>query len=268
MLKFISLGSGSSGNCYYLATDTDGLLIDAGVGIRLIKKHFAEKNISLQNDVNHLLITHDHADHIKSVGYISSDYTVPVYAVNDVHNGIERNYSVHKKVPGAMKRVLECGTTVTIGDFTVTPFKVPHDSSGNVGYCIEADGVVFCIMTDVGHVTDEMQEYVAKANYLVLEANYDVDMLRDGNYPQHLKERIQSPTGHLSNKECGETIANYATSELRHVWLCHLSEENNHPVLAQKTVEQVLRSYGLIAGKDFAVDVLKRRLPSEIYELK
>ena len=123
-------------------------------------------------------------------------------------------------------------------------------------------------MTDVGHVTDEMQEYVAKANYLVLEANYDVDMLRDGNYPQHLKERIQSPTGHLSNKECGETIANYATSELRHVWLCHLSEENNHPVLAQKTVEQVLRSYGLIAGKDFAVDVLKRRLPSEIYELK
>ena len=180
MLKFISLGSGSSGNCYYLATDTDGLLIDAGVGIRLIKKHFAEKNISLQNDVNHLLITHDHADHIKSVGYISCDYTVPVYAVNDVHNGIERNYSVHKKVPGAMKRVLECGTTVTIGDFTVTPFKVPHDSSGNVGYCIEADGVVFCIMTDVGHVTDEMQEYVAKANYLVLEANYDVDMLRDG----------------------------------------------------------------------------------------
>lgn len=267
MLKFISFGSGSSGNCYYLSTGSDGLLIDAGVGIRTLKKHLAEKNIHIKDDVHNILVTHDHADHIKSVGYLSTEFSLPVHAVREVHRGIDRNYCVHKKVPVAQARVLAPGVQVKVGEFLVTPFTVPHDSSDNVGYRIEAQGIVFCLMTDVGHVTEEMQQYIGESNYLVLEANYDVDMLRTGNYPQHLKERISSPTGHLSNRDCGETLANYATSELRHVWLCHLSEENNHPVLAQKTVEQVLRSFGIIAGKDFLLDVLKRRQPSEVFEL-
>lgn len=112
-----------------------------------------------------------------------------------------------------------------------------------------------------------MQQHISDANYLVLEANYDEEMLRTGPYPQHLKERIASGSGHLSNKACGEALANYATPALRHVWLCHLSEENNHPILAQKTVEQILSSYGILPGKDFLVDVLKRKTPSELYEL-
>ena len=267
MLKFISIGSGSSGNCYYLSTGTDGLLIDAGVGIRTLKKHLADNGIHIKDDVQNILVTHDHADHIKSVGYLSCEFALPVYAIREVHRGIDHNYCVHKKVPAAMARVITQGEQVKVGEFLVTPFTVPHDSSGNVGYRIEADGIVFVLMTDVGHVTEEMQKHIGDANYLVLEANYDVDMLRNGAYPQHLKERISSSTGHLSNLECGETIANYGTGELRHVWLCHLSEENNHPVLAQKTVEQVFRSYGIIAGKDFLLDVLKRRQPSPLYEL-
>lgn len=266
MLKFISFGSGSSGNCYYLSTDTDRLLIDAGVGIRTLKKALHENNIKLES-ISKVLVTHDHADHIKSVGVLGSDYGVDVYATSEVHKGIHRNYCVHKKVPGEHAKVLAQGETVRIGDFSVTPFKVPHDSSDNVGYRIEAEGVVFCLMTDAGHVTEEMKKYIGEANYLVLEANYDEVMLREGNYPQYLKERIAGPTGHLSNTECGEALANNATMELKHVWLCHLSEENNHPVLAQKTVEQVLRSYGLIAGKDFNVDVLKRKTASMMYEL-
>ena len=106
-------------------------------------------------------------------------------------------------------------------------------------------------MTDVGHVTEQMQSYIGEANYLVIEANYDTEMLYGGTYPAHLKSRIDGPTGHLSNKDCGEALANYATANLKHVWLCHLSEENNHPVLALKTIEQTLRSYGLVMGKDF-----------------
>ncbi len=266
MLNFISFGSGSSGNCYYLATETDRLLIDAGVGIRTLKKALHDNNIKLES-INKVLVTHDHADHIKSVGVLGSDYGVDVYATSEVHNGIHRNYCVHKKVPGEHAKVLAKGETVVIGDFTITPFSVPHDSSDNVGYRIEVDGVVFCLMTDVGHVTEEMKKHIGDANYLVLEANYDEEMLRVGNYPQYLKERIAGPTGHLSNKDCGEALANNATMELHHVWLCHLSEENNHPVLAQKTVEQVLRSYGLIAGKDFKVEVLKRKSPSEMFDL-
>jgi phosphoribosyl 1,2-cyclic phosphodiesterase len=112
-----------------------------------------------------------------------------------------------------------------------------------------------------------MQHHIGEANYLVLEANYDEEMLRTGPYPQHLKERISSGNGHLSNKVCAETIANYATPALRHVWLCHLSEENNHPELARITVEQELRKHGIVVGVDFKMDVLKRKHPSGPYDL-
>ena len=266
MLRFISLGSGSSGNCYYLQTADDALLIDAGVGLRTLKKHLHNYGLRLDS-VKHILITHDHADHVKSVGIISSEYNIPVYAINEVHNGIYRNYCVPRKIPADNGRHISTGEKIRLGDFIVTPFAVPHDSSGNVGYRIEAEGVTFCLMTDVGHVTEEMQDYIAEANYLVIEANYDVEMLKNGPYPQHLKVRIDGPTGHLSNVACGEAIANYATTCLKRVWLCHLSEENNHPVLALKTVEQTLRSYGIIIGKDFIVEDLKRKSPSELYEL-
>ena len=266
MLRFISLGSGSSGNCYYLQTADDALLIDAGVGLRTLKKYLHNYGLRLDS-VKHILITHDHADHVKSVGIISSEYNIPVYAINEVHNGIYRNYCVPRKIPADNVRHISKGEKIRLGDFIVTPFAVPHDSSGNVGYRIEAEGVTFCLMTDVGHVTEEMQDYIAEANYLVIEANYDVEMLKNGPYPQHLKVRIDGPTGHLSNVACGEAIANYATTCLKRVWLCHLSEENNHPVLALKTVEQTLRSYGIIIGKDFIVEDLKRKSPSELYEL-
>ena len=271
MLKFISLGSGSSGNCYYFAQDNDAMLIDAGVGIRNVKKFLHDKGISIDS-INRILITHDHADHIKSVGVISSEYDIPVYATSDVHDGIMRNYCVPKKIPDHNRQVIEKNVRKKLGNFYVTPFAVPHDSSGNVGYKIEVDngtaeGLTFCIMTDVGHVTEEMQQYIGEANYLVIEANYDKQMLKNGPYPQYLKARIESPTGHLSNYECGEAIANFATQKLKRVWMCHLSEENNHPILALKTVEQVLRTYGLVAQKDFIVEDLKRKLPSELYEL-
>lgn len=266
MLKFISIGSGSSGNCYYLQTANDALLIDCGVGIRTLKKSLHDYDLKLDS-VKHIFITHDHADHIKAVGVISTEYDIPVYATREVHAGIQRNYCVPKKVASENIRLIEKDVRMKVGDFTVTAFAVPHDSSGNVGYRIEVDGVTFCLMTDVGHITEEMQKYIGEANYLVLEANYDVEMLRNGAYPQHLKIRIEGPTGHLSNADCAEAIANYATSELKHVWLCHLSEENNHPVLALKTVEQILRGYGLVMGKDFLVEDLKRKSPSQQYEL-
>ena len=266
MLKFISFGSGSSGNCYYLGTATDGLFVDIGVGLRTLKKHAKDYGINLAS-VKRILITHDHADHIKSVGSFSHDYNVPVYATEKVHNGIDHNYCVQRKLPKDLKMLLEPGMTVRLGEFTVTPFPVPHDASENVGYKIEVEGMVFVIMTDAGSVTEEMKGFVAEANYLVIEANHDVEMLQGGPYPKYLKERIASPNGHLSNVECGKVLAENMTEQLKHVWLCHLSEENNHPELARKTVDAILRSYGIIPGKDIALEVLKRKMPSEVYEL-
>ena len=214
-----------------------------------------------------MLITHDHADHIKSVGSFSHEYKVPVYATHKVHNGIDHNYCITRKVAAERKMEIVPGQRLQLGDFSVLPFLVPHDASENVGYEIEAEGVIFVIITDVGSVTEEMKQHIANANYLVFEANHDVEMLQSGPYPQFLKSRILSPNGHLSNTDCGKILAENMTEKLKHVWLCHLSEENNHPELARKTVEATLRSYGIIPGKDIQLEVLKRKVPSEVYEL-
>jgi len=267
MLNFISFGSGSSGNCYLLYTENGGLLIDLGIGLRSLKKYLREYGISLDT-IKQLLVTHDHADHVKSVGKMSKDFSLPVYATKPVHDGIDNNYCVKCKILPENRKVFEKGELLEFGDFKVRAFNVPHDSSDNVGYRIECNGVVFCIMTDVGCLTDEMKEMISDANYLVLEANYDKEMLNAGPYPKHLKDRIVSEGGHLSNEECGQALAENATGKLRHVWLCHLSEENNHPELARKTVEQILRSYGIVAGKDFELDVLKRTTPTGIFLLE
>ena len=266
MLKFISFGSGSSGNCYYLGTATDALMIDIGIGLRTLKKHCRDYGISL-SDVKHVLITHDHADHIKSVGSFSHDYTLPVYATPKVHAGIDHNYCITRKVADDMKMMLTVGEEVQIGEFLVRPFMVPHDASENVGYEIHVEGVNFVIITDVGCITDDIKEAISHADYLVIEANHDVEMLANGPYPAYLKQRIQSESGHLSNDSCGRALAENMTERLKHVWLCHLSEENNHPELARKTVESILRSYGIIPGKDMELEVLRRTMPTGVYEL-
>lgn len=266
MLNFISFGSGSSGNCYYLFTATDGLLIDTGVGLRTLKKNFKDYGLSLSS-VKNILITHDHADHVKSVGCISNEYKLPVYTTRKVHAGIMRNYCVQRKIVSDYVRYIEKGTPITIGDFIVTPFAVPHDSADNVGYCIEHGDVTFCIITDAGCVTEEMAAYIGRANYLVIEANHDEEMLKNGPYPQYLKRRILSDNGHLSNSTCAKAVAESMNEWLRAIWLCHLSEDNNHPELARKTVESVLGSYGITVGANLRLDVLKRQTPSGVFEL-
>jgi len=214
-----------------------------------------------------IIVTHDHADHVKSVGSLCRDFGVPVYATEKVHKGIYKNYCVRYKVPFEQQKTIEKNVPFLLGDFTVTPFEVPHDSSDNVGYKIECEGKTFVLMTDVGHFTDEMEHIIGDADYLVIEANYDLEMLRNGSYPAHLKQRISGGQGHTCNNDCAEMLARCATSKLKHVWLCHLSEENNHPELARKTVETVLSQHGIIVGRDFELDVLKRTTPMGVYEL-
>lgn len=267
MLKFICLGSGSSGNSYFLFTEQYGILIDAGIGIRTLKKNFYANGLSL-TQIKAVLVTHDHADHIKSIGHLANDYRLPVYATSLVHEGINRNYCVTTKIKPEFVQVLQKEETFRLDDFEVTAFDVPHDSTDNVGYSIQYKDVNFCLITDAGHIGERFGEYINKANYLVLEANHDEDMLMMGPYPAFLKGRISGEYGHLSNKSAAQVLADHMTESLRHVWLCHVSEENNHPELARKTVDAHLRNFGIIAGKDFELDVLKRRIPSDIYDLE
>lgn len=266
MLRFISFGSGSCGNCYYIYTEKFGILIDVGVGIKKLKKHFIDYGLSLKS-VKYILVTHDHADHVKSVGNISNTYNLPVYTTAKVHEGIIKNYCVRKKINENNIKIIEKGATFCLEDFTITTFGVPHDSLENIGYKICYGGKTFCLMTDIGHVTEEMERFISEADYLVIEANHDEEMLLGGPYPDYLKQRVLSESGHLSNKQCGLALRNNATNKLEHVWLCHLSQENNHPELARKTVELELCSSERLDGKTIPVEVLRRSTPSNIYDL-
>ena len=265
-IRFLSLASGSSGNCYYLGTDHYGILIDAGIGVRTIKKVFKEYALPFDG-IRAIFVTHDHADHIKAVGALGEKYGIPVYSTPEVHKGINRSYCMTEKLSTSVRHLYK-ETPMQLEDFQITAFEVPHDGTDNVGYCIEVDNKVFCFLTDMGHITPTAAQYICKANYLIIEANYDEEMLQMGPYPQHLKVRIAGPNGHMCNRETAEFLAENLNEGLKYIWLCHLSKDNNHPELAYKTVEFILRNKGIIVGKDVQLSALKRSTPSEFYEFE
>jgi phosphoribosyl 1,2-cyclic phosphodiesterase len=265
-VRFMSLQSGSSGNCYYIGTDENGILIDAGIPVKQIKSCLKSVGLSFEK-VMAVFVTHDHADHIKALGNLGEKCSIPIYATAATHEGINRNYCMTEKLVTSV-RFVEKDVTFNFCGFNITPFEVPHDGTDNVGYHIEVGGTVFCFVTDLGHITEKVSSYIEKANYLILEANYDEEMLKGGHYPKFLKERITSPLGHLSNKTTAKFLAEHITEDLKYVWLCHLSGENNHPELAYKTVEYELRGVGVIPGVDVQVTALKRNSPSELYEFE
>lgn len=264
-IRFLSLASGSSGNCYYLGYGDYGILIDAGIGIRTIKKTLKEFNISMDS-IRGVFITHDHADHIKAVGHLGKKLHIPIYTTARIHEGINRSYCMTEKIYSCVRHI-EKEVPIELNDFRIEAFEVPHDGTDNVGYCIEIANKTFSFLTDLGEITDLAASYINKANYLILESNYDEEMLKMGTYPIYLKQRISGKNGHLSNKAAAEFLAKNINPELKYIWLCHLSKDNNHPELAYKTMEWQLKSKGVIVGKDLQLVALKRNTPSELYEL-
>lgn len=271
MFKFLSLGSGSSGNCYYLGTDQQAILIDAGIPVRTIQKVLRENGLSF-GKIMAVLITHDHTDHIRSAGSLGELYHIPVYSTKDVHGGMERNYGMSKKLTNASRRLLDRDTPFYIPGtkFRVTAFTVPHDSTDNVGYYIEyemgTETIRFCIATDVGYVTPDIRHYLSLADHIVVESNHDIDMLMNGPYPEYLKKRVRGEGGHLSNKECAELLHDVWHKGLKHIFLCHLSAENNDPDIAYKSAARALQSEGAKVGEDVVLSVLARTTPSLVYE--
>ena len=251
---------------YYIGTEKYGILIDAGIAVRTIKKGLKEAGISMEM-IRAVFVTHDHADHIKAVGGLGEKLNIPIYTTARIHEGINRSYCMTEKLYSSV-RYLEKQQPMQLEDFHIESFEVPHDGTDNVGYCIEIGGKVFAFLTDLGEITPTAAEYIRKANYLILEANYDEEMLRMGTYPQYLKERITSRTGHMSNIATAEFLSENMTEHLQYIWLCHLSKDNNHPELAYKTVEWKLREKGIIVGKDVQLCALKRTTPSDLYEFE
>lgn len=272
MLKFISLGSGSCGNCYYFNADGYGLLIDLGIGIRLFKRYFSNYGLTLAQ-IQAILVTHDHTDHVKAVGSLSRDFHLPVYTSKEVHSSMMLNHYLSKKVPKEHQVCITRGESFHLGPFEVTSFAVPHDSADNNGYLIRVCGRTIVIMTDIGHFTEEMPAIVRQATHLIIESNYDAAMLAAGPYPLRLQQRISSPRGHISNIETARFLAENLTPRLiRRVWLCHLSAENNTPRIAAETAATALTQVGFNlkapdADNGLYLQVLARKTPSLVTEI-
>jgi len=264
-LKFLSLASGSSGNCYFVGTDNYGILIDAGISIRSLKKGLKEKGIAIEQ-IMAVFVTHEHTDHIRSVGCLGEKYGIPVFTTEKIHQGINDSPFTDVKLYTS-RRIIEKEIAVYIKDLKITAFDVPHDATECVGYLVAYKQHKLVLATDVGHINEKVGEYIRTANHLVIEANYDREMLINGKYPPFLKGRISNGSGHLSNSEAADFLAANFDLHLKNIWLCHLSKDNNHPELACKTVEMAMQQYGIRIGKDVNLIALKRTIPSEMFIL-
>lgn len=262
---FRCMASGSSGNCYYLGTRTRGILIDAGISARTIQKYLREMGLDYQNIMG-VLVTHDHADHIRAVGTLGERVHIPIYSTRQIHEGIDRNYGVREKLGGS-RRYFEKGVPFELFDMQITTFGISHDSTDCLGYVIDCQDQRFMIATDCGEPNHHLEAFLQTANHIVLEANHDEQMLLNGPYPTYLKERILSPRGHQSNDTCGQLLVRNYHEGMRNVFLCHLSKENNDPDVALNVVSDYLENAGILPGEDVFIRTLDRLTPSPVYVL-
>lgn len=262
-LRFISFASGSNGNCFFVGNGTQGILIDAGIGIRTMKKRLKEIGMDFSSILG-VFITHDHFDHIKSVKPLAEKLMIPVYSTAPTLASISNLQQIGEQFT-ASRRIIHKEEPVVIGDWKVTAFEVSHDGTDNVGYKIEYKGKIFTLATDLGYVCENSARHISSADYLVIEANYDEEMLTNGPYPYLLQERIRSKTGHLSNSDAGRFLAENYSEKLKYIYLCHLSHSNNLPDLAYCTVSEMLSEKGVVVGQDVELVTLERTSPSKLY---
>ena len=264
MVRFMSLSSGSGGNCYYLGTDNGGLIIDAGVSLRRLKKTLLENGLDLDS-FSAVLVTHDHLDHIRHLGSFCKRLSKPVYTTEQIHKALARHTFTAPTI-GPCRRVLAPDDWNDVAGMKVKYFVVPHDATQTVGYAIEAEGHRFVIMTDVGRMTDEAVQHALKADTVVVESNYDMDMLMGGPYTYELKMRIVQGCGHLSNDECASALKRFWHPGLKNIFLCHLSENNNTHDLAYRCSHDALMDLGVEKGT-VSLRCLPRQYPSQIFVL-
>lgn len=246
-LDFISFGSGSSGNCSYIGSGKGGILIDAGVKDTYVEETLTQHGISMR-DVGGILLTHDHSDHVRYVyTLLRANKHMRLFCTNRVLTGILRRHSISKRIKEYHTPIFK-EIPFRIFDFEITAFEVPHDGSDNMGFSVEFDGRHFVLATDLGAVTERARHYMSQANYLMIEANYDLQMLRTGRYPEYLKARIQTASGHLDNTDTAAFLKEIVNPALEYIFLCHLSQDNNTPEKALAAVRAALTEAGVSIG--------------------
>ena len=262
MLNFRSLYSGSSGNSLFVESDHAKILVDAGESAKKIINALSISDVRIE-DIDAIIVTHEHSDHIKSLGSLSSKYNIPVYANSETWAAMPEQA---KKISENCKKLYIPNSIFEIGDLKISPFKVSHDAANPCGFSILHKDKKISIATDLGHISDDLIQNLEGSCFSLLEANYDPNILKCSKYPYLLKQRISGPEGHLSNEESGSLVSILAKSGLKSVMLGHLSKENNFPELAYKTVveELINRNYD---ENDIMVKVARRDTPSSLINI-
>lgn len=244
---FMSFGSGSSGNCSYVGDRTGGFLIDAGVEVAKVVEGLRRNGISMER-VSGICLTHDHGDHIRDVYALLRRYKhLRVYCTPKTLNGILRRHNISRRIKDYHAPIYK-EFPFKIGNFELTAFEVMHDGADNAGYFIEHGHVRLAVATDLGCISERVDYYMRLATHIVIEANYDRRMLREGRYPEYLKARIEASNGHLDNCMTADFLSKIYTPTLRSIFLCHLSYDNNTP---DKAIEEVSRALGAVGVTRF-----------------
>jgi len=256
------LASGSSGNSIYIDDGKNSFLVDAGLSGKKIINRLKKIDVN-PDQIDGIFITHEHKDHIKSVGILSRRLDVPIYANDETWGACNKELGKLKE-----KNIKVFKNEFSFGNFDIRAIRISHDACAPVAYVVYRNDKKIVLATDMGYINDELMEELKAVDFLLLESNHDIDMLMSGNYPRFLKNRIKGNQGHLSNDAAAEILPKIINGRCPHVLLGHLSHENNNPKVAYMTVENILKKEGLIVNKDLKLDLTYQNKPTRVYEIK
>ena len=234
-MRMCSIASGSSGNCIYVGSDHTHLLVDTGISRKRIEEGLKKLEIKGE-EIDGVLITHEHSDHIQGLGVLSRKYELPIYATKGTIEGISGSTSLGK-MPDGLFHTIRADEPFRLGDIEVKPFAISHDACEPTGYRFECGGRSAAVATDLGKYDEYTVSNLTGLDAVLLEANHDIHMLEVGGYPYYLKQRILGDKGHLSNELSGRLLCDILHDNLKHIILGHLSKENNYARLAYETVK-------------------------------
>lgn len=262
-MRLCSIASGSSGNCIYVGNDNTHLLVDTGISKKRIEEGLHTLGIKGE-ELDGILITHEHSDHIQGLGVLSRRYQIPIYGTKGTIAGIKQ-YKSLGNVKEELFHEVCVDQSLRIGDVIVHPFAISHDANEPAGYRINSNGKSVAVATDLGKYDAYIVRQLESVNAVLLEANHDVHMLEVGPYPYPLKRRVLGDKGHLSNELSGRLLCDILHDNLKYVMLGHLSKENNYAELAYETVKlEVTIGNNPYKGEEIPMVVAKRDSVSEI----
>ena len=265
-MRLVSIASGSSGNCIYVGSEHSHILVDAGISNKRIEQGLNEIGLK-GSELDGVVITHEHSDHIKGLGVLARKHHVPIYGTKETLEEVAANTKLGEYPKELLHPVLP-DADFEIGDLTLEPFSIHHDAANPVAYRVSHESKSVAVATDMGHFDQYIIDHLQGLDALLLEANHDVNMLETGPYPYYLKRRILGDHGHLSNENAGRLLNYILNDKLKHILLGHLSKENNYEALAYETVRfEIDQGDTPYKAKDFPIEVAKRDEMSQIINL-